>query len=146
MEETRGGEHGNEDSKDKSLWALLSKCMHGEKDKDDAMEKEAPHTWFNTKTGSELLVITPMKLSWQRVKHTMDERREKHVGVIQGNRPTMCHHETLKSPSSMMLVLVMVLPLDLLLKNLRKIKFLGGNSILMATIMLMENCITIMLK
>ncbi len=78
--------------KDKSLWALLSQ---GEKDKDDAMEEEAPHTWLNTKTGSERWVITPMKLSWQRVKHTMDEGKEKHVGVIQGNRPAMCHHETL---------------------------------------------------
>jgi hypothetical protein len=27
MEETRRGELGNEDSEDKSLWALLSKCM-----------------------------------------------------------------------------------------------------------------------
>jgi hypothetical protein len=94
-EETRGGEHGNEDCEDKSLWALLSKCMQGERDKDDAMEEKAPHTWFNTKTSSELLMITPMKLSWQRLKHKMDERREKHVGVIQGNRPAMFHHETL---------------------------------------------------
>ncbi|CAM6038729.1 unnamed protein product [Sphagnum compactum] len=98
MEETRGGERGNEDSKDKSLWALLSTCMQGEGDKDDVMEEEAPHTWFNTKTGSELLVITPMKLSWQCVKHMMDERREDGSGAIQGiqgNRPAMCHHETL---------------------------------------------------
>ncbi len=101
MEETRGGERGNEDCKDKSLWALLSKCMQGERDKDDAMEEKAPHTWFNTKTGNELLMITPMKLSWQRVKHTMDERRERHVrylqgvDVIRGNRPAMFHHETL---------------------------------------------------
>jgi hypothetical protein len=63
MEETRGGERGNEDCKDKSLWALLSKCMQGEREKDDAMEEKAPHTWFNIKTGSELLTITPMKLS-----------------------------------------------------------------------------------
>jgi len=101
MEETRGGERGNEDYKDKSLWALLSKCMQGEREKDDAMEEKAPHTWFNTKTGSELLTITPMKLSWQRVKHTMDERRENPMGylqgvdVIRGNRPAMFHDETL---------------------------------------------------
>jgi ankyrin repeat protein len=101
MEETRGGERGNEDFEDKSLWALLSKCMQGERDEDGVMEEEAPHTWFNTKSGSELLMITPMKLSWQRVKHTMDESREEHVGgiqgvgVIQGNRPAMFHHETL---------------------------------------------------
>jgi hypothetical protein len=101
MEETRGGERGNEDCKDKSLWALLSKCMQGEREKDDAMEEKAPHTWFNTKTGSELLTITPMKLSWQRVKHTMDERRENPMGylqgvdVIRGNRPAMFHDETL---------------------------------------------------
>lgn len=83
------------DSKDKSLWALLSTYMQGEGDKDDVMEEEAPHTWFNTKTGSELLMVTPMKLSWQCVKHKMDEGREKPVGVIQGNQPAMCHHETL---------------------------------------------------
>ncbi|CAM6038727.1 unnamed protein product [Sphagnum compactum] len=89
-----GGEHGDENIDDKCLWALLSEFMPREGDKDDAMEEEAPHTWFNTKTGSEHLMITPMKLSWQRVKHMMDEGKEEPVGVIQGNRPAMCHHET----------------------------------------------------
>jgi hypothetical protein len=69
--------------------------MQGERDKDDAMEEEAPHTWFNTMIGNELLMITPMKLSWQCLKHIMDERREKHMSVIQGNRPATCHHQTL---------------------------------------------------
>jgi hypothetical protein len=36
-----------------------------------------------------------MKLSWQRVKHPMDERKEKPLSVIQRNRLVMCHHETL---------------------------------------------------
>jgi len=94
MEETRGGERGNEDTEDKSLWALL-KFMQGERDKDDAMEEETPHTWLNTKIDSKLLAVTPMKLSWQRVKHMMDEGSERPVSVIQGNRPAMCHHETL---------------------------------------------------
>jgi ankyrin repeat protein len=94
MEETRGGECGNEDTEDKSLWALLSTCMQGEKDEDDVMEEETPHTWLNTKTGSKLLVVTPMKLSWQRVKHMMDEGSKRPMGVIQGNRPALCHHET----------------------------------------------------
>jgi hypothetical protein len=92
---TRGGERGNEDCEDKSLWAMLSTCMQGEGDKDDAMEEEAPHTWLNTKTGSKFLVVTPMKLSWQRVKYMMDEGSERPKGVIQANRPAMCHHETL---------------------------------------------------
>jgi len=94
MEETRGGERGNEDTEDKSLWALL-KFMQGERDKDDAMEEETPHTWLNTKIDSKLLAVTPMKLSWQCVKHMMDEGSERPVSVIQGNRPAMCHHETL---------------------------------------------------
>jgi hypothetical protein len=95
-EETRGGERGNGDCEDKSLWALLSKCMQGERDKADAMEEKASHTWFNTKTGSELLTITPMKLPWQRVKYMLDERRYlEEVSAIQGNRPAMFHCETL---------------------------------------------------
>jgi hypothetical protein len=111
MEETRGGERGNEDCEDKSLWALLSTCMQslwallqslwallstcmqGEGDKDDAMEEEAPHTWLNTKTGSKFLEVTPMKLSWQHV--VMAAKSERRVYAIQGNRPAMCHHETL---------------------------------------------------
>jgi len=94
MEKTRGGECGNEDTQDKSLWALLSTCMQGEVDKDDAMEEETPDTWLHTKIDSKLLVVTPMT-SQQRVKHMMDERSERPVSVIQGNRPAMCHHETL---------------------------------------------------
>ncbi|CAK9209011.1 unnamed protein product [Sphagnum troendelagicum] len=69
--------------------------MQGEGDKDDAMEEEAPHTWLNTKTRSKFLVVTPMKLSWQRVKYMMDGGSERPMGVIRGNRPAMCHHETL---------------------------------------------------
>jgi hypothetical protein len=95
MEKTRGGECGDEDTEDKSLWALLSTFMQGGGDKDDAMEEEAPHTWLNTKSGSKHLVVTPMKLSWQCVKHMMDEGSKRPMGVIQGNRPVMCHHETL---------------------------------------------------
>ncbi len=95
MEETRGGKCVNENFEQKSLWALLSKYMQGERDKDDAMEEEAPHTWLNTKISSELLVITPMKLSWQCVKHTMGVRRENRMSVIQGNRPVTYNHKTL---------------------------------------------------
>jgi hypothetical protein len=69
--------------------------MHVKRDKYDAITKEMPHRWLNTKTSSELLVITPMKLSWPCVKHMMDERNSKHRGVIQGNSPIICHHETL---------------------------------------------------
>jgi hypothetical protein len=69
--------------------------MHGKGDKYDAIKKEMPRRWLNTKTSNELLVITPMKLSSQCVKHMMDERNGKHRGVIQGNSPIICHHETL---------------------------------------------------
>jgi len=69
--------------------------MHRKGDKYDVITKEMPCRWLNTKTSSELLVITPMKLSWQCVKHMMDERNGKHSGVIQGNSPIICHHETL---------------------------------------------------
>jgi hypothetical protein len=104
MENTRGGECGNEDNENKCLRALLSTCMQGEGDKDDAMEEEAPHTWLNTKTGSKFLVVTPMKLSWQRVKYMMDGGSERPQGVIQGNRPAMCHHETLSYDFEMTII------------------------------------------
>ncbi|CAK9264898.1 unnamed protein product [Sphagnum jensenii] len=104
MENTRGGERGNEDTVNKCLRALLSTCMQGEGDKDDAMEEETPHTWLNTKTGSKFLVVTPMKLSWQRVKYMMDGGSERPMGVIQGNRPAMCHHETLSYDFEMTII------------------------------------------
>ncbi len=78
-----------------ALWLQCVKFMHVKRDKYDAITKEMPHRWLNTKTSSELLVITPMKLSWPCVKHMMDERNSKHRGVIQGNSPIICHHETL---------------------------------------------------
>jgi hypothetical protein len=59
------------------------------------MEKEAPHTWVNTKTTNELLVITQIKLSWQYVKHMMDERKEKRISVILGNWLITFDHKTL---------------------------------------------------
>ncbi len=46
----------------------------------DAIEKEMPHRWLNIKTSNKLLVITPMKLSWQAFKHMMNERNGKHRG------------------------------------------------------------------
>jgi hypothetical protein len=101
------------------------------------MKEEILNTWLNIKTSSKLLVITQMKLSWKHVKHMKNERSGKHEGVIQENWTTMSHHETLsyylKSPSSRMLVMVIVLPLGLLTKNSRKIKCLNGNSTPMAT-------------
>jgi len=100
----RGGECGDEDTEDKSLWALLSTFMQGGGDKDDAMEEEAPHTWLNTKTGSKHFVVTPMKLSWQRVEYMMDGGSERPMGVIQGNRPAMCHHETLSYDFEMTII------------------------------------------
>jgi DNA-nicking Smr family endonuclease len=51
---------------DKCLWALWFQCvkfMHGKGDKYDVIKKEMPHRWLNNKTSSELLVITPTKLS-----------------------------------------------------------------------------------
>ncbi len=69
----------------RALWLQCVKFMRGKGDKYDAITKEMPCRWFNTKTTSELLVINPMKFSWQCVKHMMDERNGKPRGVIQGN-------------------------------------------------------------
>jgi ankyrin repeat protein len=81
----------------KSFWAWLqSVCfMQGEVNTDDKMEKEYSRTWLNTKTSSDLLVVTTSKLS-QHVKFRGGEWPEEWVrGAIQTYQPATWHEQTM---------------------------------------------------
>jgi ankyrin repeat protein len=75
----------------KRLWVRLQGVcfMPGEGDTDDKMEEEKAQTWLNTKTKSELLVVTTSKLS-QHVKFMSGESPEDYwfrSGAIQTYQP-----------------------------------------------------------
>jgi len=81
----------------KRFWAWLQTVcfMQGEVNTNDEMEKEDSQTWLNTKTSSDLLVVTTSKLS-QRVKLRRGEWVEGWFrGAIQTYQPATWHEQTM---------------------------------------------------
>jgi ankyrin repeat protein len=82
----------------KSFWAWLQTVcfMQGEVKIDDTMEKEDSQAWLNTKTSSDLLVVTTSKLS-QHVKFRSGEWPEFHWarGAIRTYQPATWHEQTM---------------------------------------------------
>jgi len=84
----------------KRFWAWLQTvCFtQGEANTDDKMEKEDSQTWLNTKTSSDLLVVTTSKMS-QHVKFRRGEVPEGWVervdGAIQTYQPATWHEQTM---------------------------------------------------
>jgi len=83
----------------KRFWAWLQTVcfMQGEVNTDDQMEKEDSQTWLNTKTSSDLLVVTTSKMS-QHVKFRRGEVPEGWFyvsGAIQTYQPATWHEQTM---------------------------------------------------
>jgi len=81
----------------KKFWAWLQTVciMQGEVNTDDKMEKEDSQTWLNTKTSSDLLVVTTSKLS-QQVKFRSGEwaKDDWVCGAIQSYQAATWHEQT----------------------------------------------------
>jgi hypothetical protein len=81
----------------KRFWAWLQTVcfMQGEVNTDDKMEKEESQTWLNTKTSSDLLVVTTTKLS-QHVKFRRGEWPEDvFCGAIQTYQAATWQEQTM---------------------------------------------------
>jgi len=82
----------------KRFWAWLQTIcfMQGEVNTDDKMEKEDSQPWLNTKTSSDLLVVTTSKLS-QHVKFRSGEWAEDNwvCGAIQSYQAATWHEQTM---------------------------------------------------